>query len=104
MEVSNDFNKLVIEKNNKKFTKIIEWTQEYFWCNAKKWQIYTDKIIFLFSRQIEFLKENIWKKINFENIYNRKILSKKVINLSDEFILFEDWTSILIDEWRVIVN
>jgi hypothetical protein len=24
MEVSNDFNKLVIEKNNKKFTKIIE--------------------------------------------------------------------------------
>ena len=101
MEVSSNFNKIVKEKDSKTFVKNIESTQKYFWENAKKWQLYTDKIIYLISKQIELVKNNIWEIMNFENIYTQKIISWKIIKFEKEIIYLSSWEELILDEWRV---
>ena len=102
MEVSAKFNKFVEEKNEKEFISTIENTKKYFWENAQKWQLYTDKIIYLISKQIDLIKQNInWKKIKFENIYSWKIVQEKVIDYKNEIIFLENWEKLILDEWRV---
>ena len=79
----------------------IENTQKYFWENAQKWQLYTDKIIYLISKQIELVEKNIWNYINFENIYTQKIKKEKIIDFKNEIIYLENWEKLILDEWRV---
>ena len=101
IEVSNEFNKIVETKDEKNFIKTIESTQEYFWENAQKWQLYTDKIIYLISKQIELVEKNIWKYINFENIYSQKIRKEKITDYKNEIIFLENWEKLKLDEWKV---
>jgi len=101
MEVSSEFNKFVEEKDEESFIKTIESTQEYFWENAQKWQLYTDKIIYLISKQIDLLKQNIWKKLNFENIYSQEIKKEKIIDFKNDIIYLENKKELKLDEWII---
>ena len=101
IKISSKFNKIVEEKDNNTFVETIENTQKYFWENAQKWQLYTDKIIYLISKQIELVEKNIWKYINFENIYTQKIKKEKIIDFKNEIIYLENWEKLVLDEWRV---
>lgn len=101
MEVSSEFNNFVENKDEDNFIKTIEKTQEYFWDSAEKGQLYTDKIIYLISKQIELVKNNIWKTIHFENIYTQKVREWKVRDYKDEIIFLDNWEKLILDEWRV---
>jgi len=101
MEVSSEFNKFVEEKDEDSFIKTIEETSLYFGKNAEKGQVYTDKLIYLISKQIEIVENNIWKNINFESIYNQKVRSEKIVDYKDEIIYLESWERLILDEWRV---
>ncbi len=101
MEVSQQFNKYVEEKDEQNFIKTIEETQKYFWKNAEAGQIYTDKLIYLISKQIELIEKNIWKELNFENIYTQKVRKEKIIDYKWEVIFLENWEKLNLDEWRV---
>lgn len=98
---TNFFNNIVKKNQQKKFESTIHKLNNFFWEYSLKWQKYTDKIIFLNSKQIENLKKNIWKKIKLENIYNWKIkewiisnFKNWIINLNNENLDFNEWTII----------
>jgi len=101
IEVSWEFNKFVEEKDEESFIKTITKTQKYFWENAQKWQLYTDKIIYLISKQIELIEKNIWKKLNFENIYSQEIRKEKIIDFKNDIIYLENKEELKLDEWRI---
>ncbi len=101
METSTKFNKFVEQKDVQNFISTIEETKKYFWENAKKGQTYTDKIIYLISKQIDLVKQNIWKNIKLENIYSGKVLEEKIIDYKDEIIFLQNWEKLDINEWRV---
>ncbi|MDQ7009108.1 MAG: prephenate dehydrogenase/arogenate dehydrogenase family protein [Candidatus Gracilibacteria bacterium] len=101
MEVSSNFNKIVENKDEANFIKIIEETKKYFGDNAQKGQVYTDKLIYLISKQIDLVKNNIGKSINFENIYTQKVINKKINSYKNETIYLENGEKLFLDEWRV---
>jgi len=101
IEVSSEFNKIVEEKDEDSFINTIEETSLYFGKNAEKGQVYTDKLIYLISKQIEIVENNIWKNINFESIYNQKVRNEKIVDYKDEIIYLENWEELMLDEWRV---
>ena len=101
METTNNFNKFVIDKNEDEFIKTILWTHDYFWKTAKKWQIYTDKLIYLISKQVEIIEENIWKELELTNIYS-KIMKKWIVSkYNNEILYFTNWEKYNIDEWEI---
>ena len=101
MKTTNKFNKFVEEKNEESFINTIVWTHKYFWETAKKWHIYTDKIIYLISKQIEIIENNIWKEIKLTNIYSKQIKKWIVKKYKNENIYFENWEKYNIDEWEI---
>ena len=100
-ETTNHFNKLVEEKNEEEFINTILWTHEYFWEAAKKWHIYTDKIIYLLSKQVEIIEENIWKDIELTNIYSKEKKSWIIEKYHNEVIFFSNWEEYNIDQWEI---
>lgn len=101
MEATDDFNKFVREKDEKKFINTILHTQEYFWDNAIKWQQYTDKIIYMLSRQVEKLEKNIWKVIIITNIYTKEQKKSELVKFKDDTIYLKSWEKLSIDEWEI---
>ena len=105
MEVLQDFNKTVQEKNTDKFVNIIKWTNKYFWeKNTKFWQNYTDKIIYLMTEQIKEINENIGKQMKFKNIYNGNIVSGVIKWIENHTVYFEDGTNIDINEYVIFLT
>jgi len=51
MEVTNDFNSFIKSKDEDSFISTIKQTKDFFWDNTDLWQKYTDKIIYLISKQ-----------------------------------------------------
>ncbi len=96
------FNKFVEEKDEKNFIESIEKSAKFFWENAKKGQSYTDKIIFMISKQTEILEKNIWKKINLENIYSRGKKSWILKKFENGKIFLDSWEILEFDEWEVL--
>ena len=101
IESTQKFNDYVLQKNEKFFIKTIEESREFFADEAKKWQIYTDKIIFLMSKQIEILEKNIWKEIKLENIYSREKINWILEKLEDRKIFLKNWKILYLDEWNI---
>jgi len=103
MEVMQDFNQTVQEKNEDDFISIIEWTKQYFWeKNTQFWQNYTDKIIYLMTEQIKKIHENIGKNIKLKNIHNWNIISGIVKRIENHTVYFEDGSSIDINEYVIV--
>lgn len=102
MQTTDDFNKMVETKNEDNFINTILDTNTYFWENAKNWQVYTDKIIYLISKQVEIIEKNIWKEISLKNIYTKEIVSWKIKKYENETIYFENNDNFKIDEWDIL--
>lgn len=102
MEVIQDFNKVVQEKNEEEFISIINWTKNFFWKDTTDfWQKYTDKIIYLLTNQIDIINKNIWKELKFKNIYNWSEKKWIIKELKNNILLFEDWEEIDINEYVI---
>jgi prephenate dehydrogenase len=101
-EVWHDFSTLVKAHNEEDFIKIIEWTKDYFWDNAIAWQKYTDKIIYMISRQVELLKNNINKEVKLKNIYDNREVFWVLISFENNIIKLDNREEYNIDEWEVI--
>ena len=94
-----DFNKAVQDKNKDKFIEIIQWTKEYFWKETTSFgQNYTDKIIYLMTEQVKKINENLWKTIKLKNIYDWTVIEWVIVGISDNFIEFENWEKIDINQ------
>jgi len=101
MEVTEDFNNFVKQKDESSFIETILWTQKYFWENSNKWQKYTDKIIYLISKQIEKIENNIWKEVKFTNIYTKKEFIWKILKFDNNVVSINSWEELNIDEWEI---
>ena len=102
MEVINDFNKTVKEKNEEKFINLIEETKKFFWeKNCSFWQKYTDKIIYFIQSQRKKVEENIWKELTFENIYSNEIKKWIVEKIEENQIILNTGEKLNLNEWVV---
>jgi hypothetical protein len=91
----------VLEKDEKSFIENIEESKKFFAEEAEKWQIYTDKIIFLLAKQREKLEKNIWKKIYLENIYSREKINWILEKVENWKIFLENWNILELDKWEI---
>ncbi len=102
MKSTEKFNKFVEQKDEESFIKNIENSGKYFWDNAESGQKYTDKIIFMISKQTEILEKNIWKKIVLENIYSRKKKTGVLENFENRKIFLGGGEVLELDEWEIL--
>lgn len=102
IETAIEFNKIVKNKDKENFVNTINNTKKFFWENALKWQKYTDKIIYMISKQVETFNKNIWKEIIIKNIYSKENVKWIFKELKDDTIYFEDDRSFNFDEWEII--
>lgn len=87
---SKEYYKLIKSDNKSDFIKHVNSSQKYFWNNTEKWQIYTDKIIYLASQQIDKIKNNIGKTVKIINIYSWNIIEWNVDNYKNEKIIMNE--------------
>jgi len=97
-----EFRDDVKNQDKESFIKKVEKTQKYLWENAQKWQIYTDKLTYLVSKQTEKINNNIWNNINMINIYTWQELSWNLESFNNDKIVFSDKSEINIDEWDIL--
>lgn len=90
MEVTNDFNNYIKNKDEKSFIDKVEKTADYFGKYTIEWQEYTDKIIYLISKQIEKCNNNMEKNISIENIYTNQIISWVLTNFENNIITVDN--------------
>ena len=92
LETVKYFYKATKKKNEKKIIKLIEKSKKHFEKTREKWQMYTDKIIFLLTEQKELLKRKKWKIIHFTNIYDNKKEKGRLVDFDEEFFFLQDGT------------
>jgi len=102
MESISDFNKYVVEKDEESFVKNIEQSKEYFKDETEKWQIYTDKIIFLLAKQIEKAWKLVWKEIFLENIYTKEKKSWILEKFENRKLFLDSWEILELDKFYII--
>ena len=103
MEVINDFNQAVENKDEEKFINIIYKTKKFFWPkNCEFWQKYTDKLIYFVAEQREKVQNWIWTKLTFKNIYTNETISEVIKSVKDNEILLENWKKIDLNEYIVV--
>ena len=87
---SKEYYKLIQSNDKIEFIKNVNSSKKYFWNNTEKWQIYTDKIIYLVSQQIDKIKNNIGKNIKIINIYTWVIIEWNVDYYKNEKLIIND--------------
>ena len=102
MEVTNDFNKFVKNKDETSFINTILDGKKYFWENALAWQKYTDKLIYMISKQTEKVENNVWKNVSLINIYSKEKIKWIIYKFVNNIIFLENWWEFNIDEWDVV--
>lgn len=101
LKVSQEFRDLTMINYEKWFTDLLNKSSEYFWQEAKKWQKYTDKIIYLIWKQLEILKNNTGRIIKVENIYDKKLVEWMLEFVENDYFLL-NWEKYSIDDWIVL--
>lgn len=99
--ISKKYYKLINNNNKEEFIKSVDNSKTYFWNNTEKWQIYTDKIIFLVSQQIDKIKNNLWKNTKVVNIYTWDIIEWIIDNYEKE-IFFINNVKYDINKWALV--
>lgn len=102
IDSANDYSSYIKNKDEKQFIDSLEETKEFFWDNADYWQKYTDKIIFMISRQIEKIENNIWNKITMLNIYSKEKIGWVLKEYRDEICILDNGEKYDINEWEVL--
>lgn len=100
MKTTNDFNKIVKEKNEKRFIKTVEKTQKYFWEETIEWQEYTDKIIYMIWEQTKKAHSKVWKQIKIENIYSKEKINWKLESFIENNLKI-DWINYDLNKWNI---
>ena len=105
MNASKEFHTIVKEKDTSTFAQLITESKQHFWNEAQKWQHYTDKIIYLLSKQSEKVQNNIGNHISLIHIYTGKKISGKVKKFEKGYIhITNESHSYHIDEWEIITE
>lgn len=102
MKSTSMFNEFVENKDEESFIKTIEESQKYFWESTKQGQLYTDKIIYMLWKQVDLVERLIWKEINLENIYSKKLKTWILIKYENRKLYLESKEELELDEWNVI--
>jgi len=102
MKSMQEFNNFVLEKDEDAFIENIEDSKKYFKDEAEKWQIYTDKIIFMLSKQVEKAEKLVGKEIILENIYTKKIKKEILEKFEDRRLFLSSWKVLELDEWNIL--
>lgn len=101
IQTSQDFHNLLKNNQKQEFVDGLKQTANFFWNYAKKWQNYTDKIIYIMWKQLEYLKNNIGNTIVIENIYSKQII-KWILEYYDDEKIWIEWNEYNYDEWIVL--
>ncbi len=102
MKSTQEFNNFVLEKDEQSFVENITESKKYFADEAEKWQIYTDKIIFMLSQQIKKAEELVWKEIILENIYSRELKKWILEKFKNREIFLKNEEKLKLDEWNIL--
>ena len=102
MKSMQEFNNFVLEKDEQSFIENIGSSKKYFKDEAEKWQFYTDKIIFMLSKQVEKAEKLVWKEINLENIYSKQIKKDILEKYEDRKLFLKNWEVLEIDKWNIL--
>lgn len=102
LETAKNFHKSVSFKDTQKFISDIEEARDYIGIKyCEEWQLYTDKLISMLSRQQEILKNNIWKEIRLHNIYTSETIIWVLEKYENRNIFFRSGQIFTIDEYEV---
>ena len=102
MEVTNDFNRFIKNKDEESFVNTILETKKYFWKHSEQGQKYTDKIIYMIWKQIEKAEKSIGKQIEIINIYTKEKINWKLEKYDDNKVYLEGNKVYILDEWEII--
>jgi len=102
MKSIQEFNNFVLQKDENSFIENIEDSKKYFENEAEKWQIYTDKIIYLLWKQMDKAKNSIWKQIILENIYSKERKTWILEKFEDRKLFLNNGEILELDMWEVI--
>ena len=98
------FHEIVKKKNRLAFIEEIDKTRAFFWKDhCENWQKFTDKIIYLLSKQSKQYQKNIWKEIYLENIYSNTKISG-VLNSYSESIIEVNNSIFNLNEWIIVTD
>ncbi len=104
MESANLFNSIVKRKDEKEFVNQINQASIHFGPSAEEWQKYTDKIVYLIGKQINYIKDNIGKQMLIENIYSKEILNVVIGWFDGKNIILENGEKKDINEWVAVIE
>jgi prephenate dehydrogenase len=105
LDTAKNFHSSVKNKDSDKFCQDIIDAREFLWIeNCQQWQEYTDKVIYMLWRQIDILKENIWKEIRLKNIYTSGEVTWVLEKYENWKILLKSWKSYSIDIYEILQN
>ncbi|MCH8519104.1 prephenate dehydrogenase/arogenate dehydrogenase family protein [Candidatus Gracilibacteria bacterium] len=102
LETAKNFHTSVSMKDKKKFIADVEEARGFI---GKKYcdegQVYTDKLIYMLSRQQEILKNNIGNKIELQNIYSGEKINGVLEKHDNGKIFLKSGEIYTIDEYEV---
>ncbi len=102
MKSIQEFNNFVLEKDEESFIENIDESKKYFANEAEAGQIYTDKIIFMLSKQVELAEKLVWKVINLENIYSKQIKKEILEKFKDRKLFLKNGEVLELDKWNIL--
>jgi len=102
IESIQEFNNFVLKKDENSFIRKIKEAEKFFGEEVKNWQLYTDKIIFMLSKQIEKAESLVNKDIILENIYSREEIKDKLVKIEGKKLFLKNWKILDLDQWEIL--
>lgn len=105
LDTAKNFHNSVKSADTDKFCKDIIDAREFLGVeNCQEWQAYTDKVIYLLWKQVDILKEHVWKKIWLREIYTGEMVEWVLEKFEKWKIFLDSWELYSIDSYEVIEN
>lgn len=102
LDTAKNFHKSVQGRDSAKFCKDIIEAREALWVeNCMQGQQYTDKVIYMLWKQIDLIKNNIWKKIRLKSIYDKQEIIWTLAQFEKGTIMLESGETYSIDVYEV---
>lgn len=102
LDTAKNFHTSVKDKDYDKFCSDIIAAKEFLWEeNCNEGQEYTDKVIYLLWKQIDILKNNIWKRVRLKNIYSWESIEGLLEGYKNWEIFFPEGNIYKLDRYEV---
>ncbi len=103
LETTHNFHDSVRSWDSGKFCHDVLAAKDFVWAHTcQEWQEYTDKIIYMLGRQLDLLKENIWKQISLRNIYTSEQVTGKLLDFNENEICLEGKKNYNLNSWEIL--